>query len=238
MRTGFKLVLLITSLLISGIVISSEYDWKEVRDQDGIQVYLKKYWADDIKSFKGIIKINSSVDSILAVILDLSACSDWIHHCKKSTLLFRKSFAECYHHQIQNFPFPAQNRDFIFHTKIVRSPQTGIITVHMNTANEFCITHNHLCSPIDKFSNLIRVKHSHGHYRLEPLKTNATRVTWTQHTNPEGNLPVWLINQMVQEIPYKTLRGLQKKVREDKYQTARLIINAQGKMIELRTRKK
>lgn len=92
MRTTFKLILLLISLLFCSFVDSSEYDWQKVRDQSGIQIYIKKYLNNDIKSFKGIITIDTSVDSILAVIMDFDACSDWIHHCKKSTLLLRIIF--------------------------------------------------------------------------------------------------------------------------------------------------
>ena len=239
MRTKFKLALLLVAFLLSAAVVTkiaanSEYDWKMVRDEDGIQVYLKSFWADDIKSFRGIIHINSSVDSILAAILDINACSEWVHRCKKPLLLAQISFSESYHYQIHKLPFPAQNREFIFHSKVTRSPQTGSVSIHMNAEPEFCQDNAHLCSLIPE-TNLVRVEHSHGHYLLEPIDKKKTRVTWTHHTNPGGNLPIWLINSLVKEMPYRTLQGLRKKVFNSKYQQSKLVINSEGHIINMIT---
>ena len=219
------------SSLFCAVAISSDYDWNKVRDESGIQVYTKKYQEDKFDSFKSSTTINAPIDSVLAVIIDLNVCGDWIHRCKKSTLLLRKSFSECYHHQIQSFPFFIQNRDFILHSKIVRSKKSGAILIQMNVINDFCVKHPHLCQNIGDTSHLIRIKHSHGYYLLEPLQKNMTRVIWSQHTNPGGDIPGWLTNLLLQEMPYKTLLGLKKKVFEDKYIRTRLIITPEGKML-------
>lgn len=233
MRTQFKLILLFVILLFTcEIFANSQYDWKMVRDEDGIQVYLKEFWADPIKSFRGISLINSSVDSLLAVIVDINACTDWVHRCKNPLLLFRKSFSENYHYQVHQLPFPAHNREFIFHSKITRSSQTGAVRIQMKTIPNFCQNDIKACSLIPR-SSLVRVKHSHGYYLLEPVAKNITRVTWTHHTDPEGHLPLWLVNQLIKDMPYRTLQGLRKKVLNHKYQKAKLVLNAQGAITDL-----
>ena len=233
MRTKLNLSLLLVIFLISSeIVTSSQYDWKMVRDEDGIQVYLKKFWADPVKSFRGIVHINSSIDSVLALIMDIDACTDWVHHCKQPKLLFRKSFSECYHYQIHQLSFPMQNREFIFHSKISRSIQTGAVRIQMKVVPDFCHKNSNLCSIKEK-SSLVRIKHSHGHYLLEPVANNITRVTWTQHTDPGGNIPMWMVNQLIQEMPYRTLQGLRKEVFNHKYQKAKLVLDAQGSITNI-----
>ncbi|MCU7937879.1 MAG: hypothetical protein KZQ64_14045 [gamma proteobacterium symbiont of Bathyaustriella thionipta] len=236
MRTKIKLflmlVLFLITLTLSEVLASSQYDWQLVRDDDGIQVYLKEFWADPIKSFRGIAHINSSVDSLLAVIIDINACTDWVHRCKNPILLLRKSFSECYHYQVHKLPFPAQNREFIFHSQISRSTQTGAVRIQMRAIPEFCQINSKKCSAIKK-SLLVRVKHSHGHYLLEPVAKNITKVTWTHHTNPEGHLPIWLVNKLIKDMPYRTLQGLRKKVLSPKYQKAKLVLNTLGEITNL-----
>ncbi len=42
MRTKFKFILMLLLFLLTSVTYSSsEYDWQQVRDEDGIQVYLK-----------------------------------------------------------------------------------------------------------------------------------------------------------------------------------------------------
>ena len=116
---------------------------------------------------------------------------------------------------------------------MARSNKSGAILIHMNAVTNFCAQNHHLCQNIGDTSHLIKIKHSHGYYILEPLQNNMTRVIWVQHTNPGGDIPSWLINLMIQEMPYKTLLALKEKVFEDKYQRTRLIITPEGKMLGL-----
>jgi hypothetical protein len=233
MRATFKFMLVLLSfLLASGIYSNSEYDWQLVRDNDGIQIYLKKFWADDIKSFRGVIHIPSPMESVLAVIIDIKSCPEWVHRCKKPALLLRKSFSECYHYQIHSLPFPARNREFIFHSKITQIAETGAIKIQMNAKPEFCQSNGGLCA-FNKESSLVRVTHSHGHYLLEAINKHQTRVTWTHHTNPAGHLPKWMINSLIQEMPFRTLQGLRKKVLNQKYQKGKIISDSKGNIIDL-----
>lgn len=225
-----------SSFIAAGAIAGSEYDWKMVRDEDGIQIYLKKIWADEIQTFRGVIHINSSIDSILAVILDINACAEWVHHCKAPLLLVKKSFSECYHYQIHQLPFPLQNREFFFHSKATRSPHTGTISIQVNVIPDFCVD-NDLC-PAFPDTNYIRVDHSHGEYLLEPINKNQTRVTWTHHTNPGGHLPEWLINSLIKKMPFYTLQGLRKQVFQNKYQKKRLRVNSQGELVKFDELKK
>ncbi|MCP3849539.1 MAG: hypothetical protein GY694_04780 [Gammaproteobacteria bacterium] len=244
MRTIFKLLLLFAALLFSSLVLDgnlvtkvaadSEYDWKMVRDEDGIQVYLKSFWADDIKSFRGTVHINSSLDSLLAIIMDIDACTNWVHRCKNPLLLSKVSFSENYHYQIHQLPFPAKNREFIFHSKMEHFPDTGVVSIQMKAVPGFCQKHRQHCAIIPKTS-LIRVEHSHGHYLLKPTGDHSTRVTWTHHTNPGGYLPRWLINSLIVEMPFRTLQGLRKAVRNSQYQKTQLIVNQAGRIIGFNT---
>ncbi|WP_198262689.1 START domain-containing protein [sulfur-oxidizing endosymbiont of Gigantopelta aegis] len=111
---------------------------------------------------------------------------------------------------MHSLPFPAINREFIFHSKITRDAKTGAIKIQMDAMPEFCQNNADLCV-FNKESSLVRVSHSHGHYLLEAINKHLTRVTWTHHTNPEGHLPKWMINSLIQEMPFKTLQGLRKK---------------------------
>ena len=119
----------------------------------------------------------------------------------------------------------------LFLTVYLPGKDKGNILISMNAITNFCVDNKSLCRNIGNTDHLIRIKHSHGYYLLETLHDNTSRVTWVQHTNPEGDLPIWLINQMIQNLPYKTLLGLRKEVFKAKYQNKRLNINHEGKMI-------
>ncbi len=83
------------------ITPDSKDDWKLIRDEEGIQIYLNEFWADKIKSnhltlyikytrLNGVIQVRSSMDSLLAVITDIISCSRWVHYCSRQSLLLSK----------------------------------------------------------------------------------------------------------------------------------------------------
>jgi len=228
---NFILFLFLFLFLLPGSIYSSSFDWTLERDENGIKVYLKEFWAEKIKAFRGVVTINASVDSLLAVITDIDACPDWVQHCQNPLMLERINFSECYHYLIHNLPFPVVNREFILYTKISRDPASGAITVDSVSRPDYCLQQQTPDCQFIKHSSLVRVRHSHGSYLLEPVKKRITKFTWTQHTNPGGNLPAWLVNQMIREVPYLTLQSLRKKVTEKKYQKARLILDSEGSII-------
>ena len=181
-----------------------------------------------IKAFIGVTRIDASLDSVMAVIFDLEACTDWLKDCAEPVLIKDVGFTERYHYQVQELPFPTQNRDVIVHSKIKQNPVTKTVTIEMEAVPDYCKDEiSDVCEKINNSSH-VRVRHLHGTYILEPQVDGSTLITWKQHTDPGGMLPEWLINQLVQNIPFFGLKGLKAKVKEDKYLHARLKYNLSG----------
>lgn len=244
MKTSIQLILLILAIIFSGEVFAEKFDqqqnWTLKKDEDGIQIYLNVHQEHEakLKAFKGVARINASLDSVMAVIFDLEACTDWLKDCADPVLINDVSFTERYHYQVQELPFPTQNRDVILHSIVTQNPVTKTVTIEMEAAPDYCNNKTSaICQNIND-SPYVRVRHLHGTYILEPQLDGSTRITWKQHTDPGGMLPNWLINQLVQNIPFFGLKGLIAKVREEKYQLARLVYNPSGIAIAFNEHKK
>ncbi|MFQ5787419.1 MAG: START domain-containing protein, partial [Thermodesulfobacteriota bacterium] len=67
-----------------------------------------------------------------------------------------------------------------------------------------------------------RIKKSTGSYKLKPLTDSTIEVTWQHHTEPGGGIPKWLVNSLLVDTPFKTLKNLRKIVQEDKYKKTKL----------------
>ena len=221
-------------LLFSSIVgagNSSIYD-SLIMDRDGIKVYTFHTKNSDIATFKAVTKINASLDSIIAIIFDNNACEEWVHACDKSILLESINFNERYHYQILDVPFPFRNRDFIFHSIMKQDPETKIVTVTMSARPDYCHKNKLKLCQNYKTTEMVRVSKSLGQYTLE-ADEGGTKITWIQHTDPEGNLPAWLVNKFLVDVPYLTFKKLSQKVKEKKYRYAKLIYDNKGVAIAL-----
>lgn len=212
------LILFLPILLSSSISTrSASAQWELAKVKDGIRVFLKTVPGSKIKEFKGVTKINSSLDSILAVLADTEACPKWIHNCRDPLKLSDISFNEGYIYQVVNFPFPVRDRDIVLHSVMAQDANTKRVTIKLTAVPDY----------ISQTRN-VRIKKSEGYYLLKPLPDGSIEVTWRQHTEPGGGIPRWLVNSMLVDMPFKTLKNLRVIVKEEKYQSARLRYSSSG----------
>jgi len=220
-------------LSLSTVTLFATEQWLLKKDEDNIQVFTKNKINSSIKQFKGITIMPHSVDQIAAVLLDASACSQWLHQCEFSSVLETLSFGHTVQYQQHDLPFPVDNRDVIFQTSLTTNPITHSLTLTLRSNNQFC--QDPLIKPCQITTNqdFIRVGVSEGIFLLEPIDPTHTRVTWQQHAEPGGSIPEWLVNSLLIDIPHFSLRDLKTLANSKKYQHAKLLFNPKGEAINL-----
>jgi hypothetical protein len=212
------LISILLIILCSSVMMgSTKAQWELVKNENGIKVFLRTVPGSKIKEFKGVTNINSSLDSILAVLDDTEACPKWVHNCKDPVKLSEISFNEGYVYQVIDFPFPVKDRDIILHSVMSQNPDTKEVTIQLNAVPDY----------ISETKN-VRIKKSDGFYLLKPLPDGSVEVTWQHHTDPGGGIPKWLVNSLLVDTPFKTLKNLRQLVNEEKYQRARLKYSSRG----------
>lgn len=196
-------------------------------DKDDIKVYLFAHKNSKLATFKAVTHIQTSLDSILAVLFDNTSCTEWIDSCGKAFILDNVSFSERYHYQRFNIPFPFIDRDFIFHSILTQNPRSKSINITMYSEPDYCNDKQSTqCHEVNQ-SKLVRVRKSIGTYKLEP-DSKGIKITWIHHTDPGGYIPSWLVNQFAADTPYRTFKNLAEMVNREKYKYAKLIYNNEG----------
>ena len=234
MQILFKFYGLVILLMYSGYVWAEEEtkDNYLKLDKDGIQVYVFKHKQSDFATFKAITVIPASLDSVLAVMLDNTAHTQWIHNCKQSMVIEQVDFFERYHYQVINIPFPFVDRDIMMHSTLTQDSSDQSITITTSAVSDYCHEQASARCEQVKQSPLVRIHQSTGTHKLESVE-GGVKLTWVQHTDPAGGLPAWLVNQLVVDIPYKTLKNLTQKVKEEKYHYAKILYNRKGDVVAL-----
>ena len=214
---NYLISILLIILCSSAMMGSAKAQWELVKDENGIEVFLRTVPGSKIKEFKGVTNINSSLDSIVAVLDDTEACPKWVHNCKDPVKLSEISFNEGYIYQVIDFPFPVKDRDLILHSVMTQNADTKQVTIRLVAVPDY----------IPETKN-VRIKRSDGFYLLKLLPDGSIEVTWQHHTEPGGGIPKWLVNSLLVDTPFKTLRNLRQIVKEEKYQRARLKYSSEG----------
>lgn len=85
---------------------------------------------------------------------------------------------------------------------VKQDPATGVITVHSKGTPDY----------IPKKKKLVRVSKVDSTWTITPLSKTLVEVRYRVHSEPGGHLPAWLVNQVVTDQPFNTLRNLRKEV--------------------------
>lgn len=196
-------------------------EWKLEKDEDGIKVYLKKVKGSEIKEFKGVTTIKSSMDSLLAIVKDTDNFDKWIHQCAEPEVLKAVNFYDTYSRQINDLPWPVDDREAVMFTAISKDASKEEIYISLEARPDY----------IPENEDYVRVTKLNGFYLFKALPDGMTEVTWQQHTEPGGSLPVWLVNALVVDIPFNSLEAMRALSQTKKYKEYRIKYSSSGKVL-------
>ena len=218
-------------LLLSMSASYAADNWRLEKEASGIKVYTRPVQGSAIREIKGELVINSSLASIMAVFDDVANYPAWNHQCSKAYSLKKVSEYERYHYQNIKMPFPVTDRDLLIHSMTSQSGKQ--VLVKLQAAPNYCKNSSiKACETINQ-SKHIMVEKLRGLYQLTPLNDHAVKVVWIQHTEPAGKIPNWLVNNMLVDVPFNTLKKLSKQVTKKPYKDAKLRRDASGKILGL-----
>ncbi len=185
------------SLLLS-LFVAAQDTWSIDKAEDGIEVYTRDEPGSEFKAFRATAHISASREQILAVLRNTDKYTAWFGFTKSSQLLQLENHVQ-YNYVETSFPWPYSNRDMVYRMSI-EELASGSIRVLLEGVPDF----------IPEKKGIVRMGKSGGSILLEPVG-NCTKVTYTFHSEP-GNVPVWLANNAISELPFRTLQGLRKMV--------------------------
>lgn len=174
--------------------------WETVYNDNDITVATRAVPDSPIRAFHAETTVAAPVDSILALMANPNDCALWIHGCLEARILDSEGFYQRNTYQINDMPWPVTDRDLVLEIRISEQPK-GRFTLAM-------INHPDALPLTDK----VRITQSEGSYTFTPVAGGKTHIVWEQHTDPGGQLPAWLVNQLIIDVPVKTLENLRQLV--------------------------
>jgi len=190
---------------------SAQEKWTLSVNKEGIQVYTRPIENSKIKAIKVVTSVPASSSQLLAAILDIQTCGEWVYHSKENVMIKQISPLDLIYYSLVDVPWPAEDRDYVVHIQAEQDPQTKVITV------------NSPCIPgyVDEKKNIVRISHSVGKWTITPVSKNQVRAEYVLEVDPMGNIPAWLINLFATKGPLETFRNLKVHVQKEAYKRAR-----------------
>ena len=101
---------------------------------------------------------------------------------------------------LNNAPWPISDRDAVVLNTISHNKPQGSVTIYIEGKPSY----------IPEKPGIVRVKKIEGFWKFRQSENEITQVIYEVHSEPGGNIPSWLINQIVVTQPFNTLRNMKK----------------------------
>lgn len=192
-------------------------EWELQRDKDGIQVFTRAVTGSDVKAFRGETIVNAELNSIMALLDDTAAFTNWMYQSKNPTLLHKVSLLDRYQYIINDLPWPAADRALLMRNEITQDIATRVTTVRLTGVSKDKLPAA-ARNALPKLGKAVLVTEITGFYELSPIGNTQTRVVFQLHLNPEGALPASIVNSQLVDNPYETLKAMRDQATQAKYQ--------------------
>ncbi len=182
--------------------------WDKVKDKGGIQVFLKSVPGSKFKAFRGVVTIETTIDTIMSVFRDIHGHTRLLYRCSNSSLLNGINQFEYITYNVLDAPWPIKDRDSVNYIRVSQAAGTNEVTITMKDHQGY----------YSEQHRKVRVVRFEGFWKLKPTTNGKVEVVFQLLVEPGGKIPSWVSNLAVVVFPYNTLSNLRQIVGLPKYQ--------------------
>ena len=198
-----KFIILIFSVLVlTDPLYAAEYPWQLKKTAEGISVYTRKVEGSPILEFKATMTIDAPVAKIIPLFENVEGLTSWYYQCTHSELVKDEGPQDKILYIVLHLPWPVTERDSVF----MRSKSTDEKNLNISYSIQA------LPELLGVRKGKIRVLMINSLWRFTSLPNGKTEIYFRQHSNPGGSIPTFLINAMVVDIPFHSLKTLRQRI--------------------------
>jgi hypothetical protein len=186
-------------LLFPLLGMTQTNDWQLKKEEGGIKVYTKQIEGASLDAFKGVGKVEASMQQIMEVLRDGGNYEEWYPNCSEAVQK-ENTPARQVNYSVTDAPFPVSDRD-------------SYVEVTFDTLeNGMRVNLRALPNYGPEVEDRVRIHLTNGFWYLEKLDDNSTMVTYQMQADPGGSIPSWLANATAVDMPLETLENLREMV--------------------------
>ena len=141
------------------------------------------------QAFKAVAELDAPVENLMAVMINPESCEEWVLNCSESYAFGQGDFHDRYAYSVNDMPWPVTDRDYVLRIRTRGDADTGQVIMDLNATPGMRA----------EYSSRVRVTYPIPSTSSAPGR--STHMVWVQHTEPNGSLPGWLVNNLLVDIP-------------------------------------
>lgn len=187
-------------------------DWELAKEKDGIQVFTRKPEGSKLKEMRIKFEVRASFSSIVSLIYDTEAFKDWVYKSNGSSAIKVEDDYTGYYYTVMDFPWPFHDRDVVIFSDLEQDKETKILSVFSEARPDY--------QP--EIEGIIRVKNHFNKWTFTPDGKGNVAVDYFFRSDPEGHVPAWLVNIVVDKGSIHTMSNFIIMLKKEKYAKASL----------------
>lgn len=185
-------------------------NWDLVYEAEALKIYTRDNIQSNIDEVRVTVHLESSPESVAAVLSDVSNYSNWVYKCKNSRLVENVNDRALYFYAEYDFPYPASDRDLIVYSERWRNHENGEIYFHSVAAPDF----------LSEKKSVVRIKELESFWIISPNADGSSTVEYIVKTSVGGNIPDWIVNWGITTGPKNSMLSLAQQLQHPKGQYA------------------
>jgi len=173
--------------------INAQENWTLEKDQEGIKVYTRHKKGFVIKEFKAITYTSKSISELEEILEDVENYPNWVYSVSSGKLIKELGNDRTLYYSL-DLPWPVSDRDIVIQS--VKSKDNGLRYDMTATQGGY-----------PDQSGLVRMTSAFGSWQFIP-KDGKIEITYQFYGNPAGSIPTWMINMLIVDGPFETLKKL------------------------------
>ena len=195
-------LLLLFLFTFSNLINAEQSPWQLRANKDGIPVYTRKVAGSPILEYKANVILNAPIDKAISLFEDEKQIPRWYFQCVHSELVENDGPKQKVIYLILHLPWPVAARDFVFKRTRSEDSSSGNITYSLTA----------LPDRLPQVKGMIRVQSIESYWTFKSLPEGQTQIFFQQHTDPAGNIPASIVNQLAVLTPYNSLKSFRRLI--------------------------
>ncbi|HPT13706.1 MAG TPA: hypothetical protein PK796_02875 [Bacteroidales bacterium] len=193
--------IIVILLVMFPVLTCVSQSWQFVKEKNGIRLYLRQENNSSFKAFQGVTEFRGDFDKVCSLIGDPRNLDWWGDDVKNIKVLSYEKDRQIRYYFVYDTPWPFSDRDLVAEVLLSKDPITGTKTV----------SSKQLLNVVPQHEGLVRVTHFWQKWTIQPMKSGMIHVTLEGFIDPAGDIPAWLYNMIIIDIPMRLLRDIRQR---------------------------
>ena len=191
-----KILLMFSMVLYTSLSVAEE-NWQLAQDEDDIRVYTRPNVKTKLKDFKADMIVQASIEKVSSHMSAMEDQTKWMHDRKQTKVLDRPNDRSSIVYSVTNAPWPVMDRDVVVSYIYNENNTDEFIRIDVVNIDDY--------HPLNE--DMVRVPYLKGFWELIKIDDNSTKIVFMNAASPGGNIPDWLADSFVLDMPYHSLNN-------------------------------